>query len=81
MIEATIKEKKRCSKCGEIFRLCPYFWQIFRCSGIPYIKKEYSIMKCENGIFFSIPQGQIKMNSKYYTYYVNHHDHEAVNEI
>ena len=80
-MDPTIKEKKICSKCGEIFRLSNDFWQIFRCSGIPYIKKEYSIMKCENGIIFYFSQGQIKMNSKYYTYYVNHHDHKAVNEI
>ena len=51
-MDPTIKEKKRCSKCGEIFRLSNYFWQIFRCSGIPYIKKEYSIMLCEDGIIF-----------------------------
>ena len=77
----TFKEKKVCLKCGEVYRKKFYAWQIYRNSGIPYAKKEYSILICEDGIFFFFPPGQIKLNSQRYTYYINYHDKNAVNEV
>ena len=77
----TFKEKKVCLKCGEVYRKKYYAWQIYRNSGIPYAKKEYSIIICEKGMFYFFSPGQIKLNSRRYTYYVNYHDKKAVNEI
>ena len=80
-MSATFKEKKVCLKCGEVYGKEFYAWQIYRNSGIPYAKKEYSILICENGMFYFFPPGQIKLNSRRYTYYVNYHDKKAVNEV
>ena len=77
----TFREKKVCLKCGEVYRKKNFVWQIHRNSGIPYAKKEYSIIICENGLMFFFPPEQIKLNSLRYTYYVNYHDEEAVNEV
>ena len=81
MNDPSIKEKRICKKCGEIYRSYNYLWQIFRSSGIPYVKDEYSVAVCENGIFFYFPPSPLKLNSTYYTYYVNYHDEAALNEI
>ena len=82
MNDPSIKEKRICKKCGEIYRSSNYIWQIFRSSGIPYVKDEYSVAICENGIFFSFPPSPHKMNLRgCYTYYVNYHDEAAVKEI
>ena len=56
------------------------YWQIYRCSGIPYVKEEYSIMIYENGLLF-FPPGQIKFNSRQVTYFVNHYDKKAMEEV
>jgi hypothetical protein len=79
-----IKEKKICSKCGEIYRLSSFcYWQIFRSSGIPYVKDEYSVMICEMGavLNFPIQPPALKLDSKEITYYVNKYDEDAINEI
>ena len=52
-----------------------------RTSGIPYVKKEYSVMIFQDGIIFFFPPEQIKLNSQRYTYLVNHHDKKAVKEV
>ena len=57
----TFKEKKVCLKCGEVYRKKYYAWQIYRNSGIPYAKKEYSILICEDGIFFFSHQGKLNL--------------------
>ena len=74
-------EKKVCLKCGEVYRKLNSLWQIVRNSGIPYVKKEYSILICEGGMIFFSPPHQIKLNSRRYTYYVSHHDIRAVEEV
>ena len=79
MNEPKIKEKRICKKCGEIYRLTDA-WQIFRCSGIPYVKDEYSVAVYDHG-FFYFPPSPLKLNSTYYTYFVNYHDEAALNEI
>ena len=38
-------------------------------------------MICENGLIFFFPPGQIKLNTRRYTYYINHHDLKAVSEV
>ena len=53
MNDPSIKEKRICKKCGEIYILYhDDLWQIFRTSGIPYVKDEYSVALCEKGFFF-----------------------------
>ena len=74
-------KKKVCLKCGEVYKKSNYLWQIYRNSGIPYVKKEYSILICENGMMFFSTPGQIKLNSRRYTYYVSHHDRKAIEEV
>ena len=75
------RAKKVCLKCGEVYKKLNFLWQINRNSGIPYVKKEYKILICENGIMFFSPPGQIKLNTRRYTYCVSHHDKRAVEEI
>ena len=73
--------KKVCLKCGEVYmKSNNSYWQIYRCSGIPYVKEEYSIMIYEDGLFI-FPPGEIKLNSRQVTYYVNHYDEEAMEEV
>ncbi len=81
MSDPTIKGKKICNKCGEIYRLSNYFWQIFRSSGIPYVKDEYSVAVCPDGYKFFFPPSPLKLNSRSVTYYVNYHDEPALEEI
>ena len=79
---AILNEKRICKKCGEIYILYhDDLWQIFRTSGIPYVKDEYSVALCEDGVFFYFPPSPLKMNSRYFTYYVNYHDEAALKEI
>ena len=57
-------------------------WQIFRTSGIPYIKNEFSVMIYEEGWFhFLIQPPPLKLNSIRFTYFVNRHDEKAMDEI
>ena len=58
------REKKVCLKCGEVYKKLNFLWQINRNSGIPYVKKEYKILICENGVMFFSPPGQIKLNTR-----------------
>ena len=55
------REKKVCLKCGEVYRKKYEHWQIFRNSGIPYVKKEYSVMICEDGVFFFSHQNKLNL--------------------
>ena len=80
-MEEKFIEKKICKKCGEVYRKLNDLWQIYRNSGIPYVKKEYAILICEDGYIFFSPPFQIKLNSRRYTYYVSHHDIKAVEEV
>ena len=68
-------------KCGEIYRLSNDFWQIYRNSGILNVKDEYSVMLCEKRRIFHFPKAPIKLNSLYFTYYVNKYNMKALNEI
>ena len=80
IISEEFKEKKVCLKCGEVYKKFISFWQIMRTSGIPYVKKEYSVSIYDNVMFY-FPQGQIKLNSRRYIYFVNYHDKKAVDEV
>jgi len=73
--------KKVCLKCGEFYNKKNIFWQIYRTSGIPYVKKEYSVAICQDGIIFFYPPGQIKLNTRRYTYHINPHDKRAIEEV
>ena len=76
-----MSEKKVCLKCGEVYMKSELsYWQIFRNSGIPYVKKDYSIMINDHGLF-TFPPGQIKLNSRMVTCYVNHYDENAMEEL
>ena len=77
----TFRERKLCTKCGEVYRTKNFLWQIKRTSGIPYVKKEYIMSICDEGVFFYYPPFPIKFNSMRYTYYVNPHDEKAMKEV
>ena len=51
-MEEKFIEKKIYKKCGEVYRKLNDLWQIYRNSGIPYVKKEYAILICEDDIYF-----------------------------
>ena len=80
-MSSNYKEKKVCLKCGEVYLKIDFLWQIYRASGIPYAKKDYSILICQDGKYYFTPSFQIKLNSKRYTYYVDYRDEKANDEI
>ena len=77
----TYLERKICLKCGEVYRKKHFLWQIIRKSGIPYVKKEYSMTISDGGEIFYYPPFPIKLNSRCYTYHINHYDKKAVKEV
>ena len=82
-IDNTTLEYKICNECEEIYRKSSltYYWQIMRTSGIPYVKKEYTVMLLTDGIYYSFP-GNVKLCLRgRYTFYINHYDEEAINEV
>ena len=77
----TYRERKICLKCGEVYRKKHFLWQIMRRSGIPYVKKEYSITISDEGELFYFPPFPIKLNSRRFIYHINYHDEKAVKEV
>ena len=77
----TYSERKICLKCGEVYRKKHFLWLIMRRSGIPYVKKEYSLAILEKGQLFYFPPFPIKLNSRRFIYYINYHDEKAVKEV
>ena len=74
---------KRCNECNEIYRKSKLtgFYQIMRCSGIAYVRNESSVMLCEMGGFFTFP-GNVKMCLRGdYTYFINHYDEKAMEDV
>ena len=77
----TYPERKICLKCGEVYRKKHFLWLIMRRSGIPYVKKEYSLAIVDEGQLFYFPPFPIKLNSRRFIYYINYHDEKAVKEV
>ena len=73
---------KRCNECNEIYRKSKLtgYYQIMRCSGIPYVRNESSVMLCEIGMF-TFP-GNVKMCLRGdFTYFINHYDEKAMEDV